>query len=382
MIIPDHTEKSYLDYLPSYLISIQPGGQAIYLITIGLIMVMLACLPLVSVQVSVSGKGIIRPIREKTRIIAASSGIVTKVYVNEGDRIIKSDPLLQIRSVETEQNLHSLNKNLQEAQDHAKDLGRLTANPLHLPSTPKYCREYEEYQNQTEYLELLHSKALRELSRNESLYRDGLISEKDYDDLVFAENKSGKEMESFKSQLLSDWQQEYYVQIDMVRELQIRIRNTEEKIRLTTVYAPATGSMIEFNGIFEGSAVQAGTILGVLSPESDLIGEFYISSGNMAYLREGQKVNLHMDAFNAREWGIVPGTIYEISSDFLMLENQPVYRAKCRFEQNDLQLSNGYSACLKKGMTFQARCLVARRTLFQLLADKTSNWLSPVMNKQ
>ena len=89
-----------------------------------------------------------------------------------------------------------------------------------------------------------------------------------------------------------------------------------------------------------------------------------------------------MDAFNAREWGIVPGKIYEISSDFLMLENQPVYRAKCMLEQNSLQLGNGYSAELKKGMTFQARCLVARRTLLQLLSDKTNNWLNPVMNSQ
>ena len=149
-------------------------------------------------------------------------------------------------------------------------------------------------------------------------------------------------MESFRSKSLADWQEEYNVQNDRVRELQIRIRNTEEKIRLTTVYAPATGSMIEFSGIFEGSAVQAGTVLGILSPESGLIGEFYISSGDMSYIRNGQKVHLHMDAFNAREWGIVTGTVYEISSDFLLLENQPVYRAKCRLDNNDLHLRNGY----------------------------------------
>lgn len=189
-------------------------------------------------------------------------------------------------------------------------------------------------------------------------------------------------MESFRSQSLAGWQKEYHSEMDRVRELRMRIRNTKEKIRLTTVIAPATGSMIEFKGIFEGSAVQAGTVLGVLSPESNLIGEFYISSRNMAYLRKGQTVHLHMDAFNSREWGFIRGSIYEISSDCLIMDNQPVYRAKCRLEQNGLQLNNGYSAELKKGMTFQARCLVARRTLFQLLADKANNWLNPVLTSQ
>lgn len=89
-----------------------------------------------------------------------------------------------------------------------------------------------------------------------------------------------------------------------------------------------------------------------------------------------------MDAFNAREWGIVSGTVYEISSDFLLIEQEPVYRVKCRLDNNILQLRNGYKANIIKGMTFQARCIVARRTIFQLLIDKSVNWLNPVMNNK
>jgi hypothetical protein len=50
---------------------------------------------------------------------------------------------------------------------------------------------------------------------------------------------------------------------------------------------------------------------------------------------------------------------------------------KCRLEQNEVTLKNGYSAMLKKGMTFQARCLLSRRSLLQLLGDKTGKWLNP-----
>ena len=92
-------------------------------------------------------------------------------------------------------------------------------------------------------------------------------------------------------------------------------------------------------------------------------------------------MHLHLDGFNAREWGVLQGEIYEISSDFILSQNQPVYRIKCRLQSKELNLKNGYSAKIRKGMTFQARCLVSRRTIFQLLADKTENWLNPVVNR-
>ncbi len=382
--MPDkgYSGENIRDHLPAYLVSIHPGGHAVYLMAILLVLSFMASLPLVSVQVSVSGRGIIRPLQEKTGIIATTSGIVDRVYVKEGERVQKSAPLLQIRSHETRENLESLLNELREAELHRQDLGGLTSLPVRMPVSSRYKGEYQEYLDRLDYLDLLHKKASRELERNEGLYRAGLISGKEYDDLVFTAGKAEKELDSFKSQSLSRWQDEYHRQLDLLRELQMQIRNTKEKIRLTTVCAPATGSMVEFKGIFEGSAVQAGSVIGVLSPESDLIGEFYISSGNIAFINKGQEVNLHLDAFNSREWGIIQGRIYEISSDFLLLDKHPVYRVKCRLEKTELNLKNGYAAGLKKGMTFQARCLVTRRTLFQLLADKADNWLNPAKFQQ
>jgi len=370
------------DHLPAYLISIHPGSRAIYLIMIFLIIIILASLPLISVYVSVSGRGIIRPLQEKTRITATTSGIVATVFVNEGEKIQKSQPLVEIRSIETQKNLESLHTELQEAKVHFEDLARLIAYPLASPRSPRYTREHEEYLNNIEYLELLHAKADRELARHRGLFDAGLISEKEYEDLVFASEKAMKELENFKIQSLNNWQDEYQRQLDRMRALQTQIRNMEKEIRLTTIHAPATGSMVEFSGIFEGSAVQAGSLLGILSPESELIGEFYISSRNIAFLELGQEVQLHLDAFNARDWDIIHGQIYEISNDFLLLDKQPVYRVKCHFEREELNLRNGFTAKIKKGMTFQAQCLVIRRTLFQLLADKAENWLNPVLNVQ
>jgi len=367
--------------LPSYLISIHPGGRSIYLILLLLVLLILASLPLVSVQVSVTGLGIIRPIQEKTSIISASSGIVSRIFINEGETIQKSEPLLEVRSIESRKNLHTINAELREAEIHAEDLVGLTSQPVKLPKSPEYKREYEEYLQQVDYLSMIHKQADKELARHTGLFKGGLISEKEYDDLVFSSEKSEKELYNYMSHSLNQWQNQYSRQLARIRELKILARNEEEKIRLKTIQAPATGKMIEFNGIFEGSAIQAGSIIGILSPESQLIGEFYISSQDIAFIETGQKVHIHLDAFSAREWGFVSGEVYEISSDYVMLDKRPMYRIKCRLDQTSVTLKNGYSSSIRKGMTFQARCMVRQRTLFQLLADKAENWLHPALNQ-
>jgi HlyD family secretion protein len=375
----DFNRDNIQDLLPYYLLSIYPGSKMIYQICLCLVIISLVCIPLVSVQVSVSGRGIIRPVQEKTRIVASASGIVADVYVEEGNLVLKSEPLLEVRSADTEDDLLSLQKERKETEIHIKDLQGLTSNPPKIPLSAEYSREYDDFIKKTEYLGLLQSKARRELSRHEGLYKNGLISEKDYDDLVFEFDKATKALENHKYRSIKNWQNECYNLLVRQRDLESRIRKTEEQIHLTTVYAPASGHMVEFNGILKGSVIQAGSVIGILSPESELIGEFYVPSRNIAYLRKDQKVQIHLDAYTTREWGFIPALIYEISSDILVVENQPVYRVKCRPERTELFLKNGYSASLKKGMTFQARCLVTRRTLFQLLTDKADKWLNPAL---
>lgn len=366
--------------LPSCLISVYPGGRAVYITSLALIVIGLACLPFIRVQVAISGRGIIRPTLERTSIVSASTGIISRVFVCEGDRVRRNQPVLQIRSRETQFMLNLLTEELNETLSHAEDIKNLCSNPVVPPQTVKFRRIYEEFLDQLEYLELRHKREKTELERHKGLYSGGLISTKEYEDLIFSENRSKKEVEVYRSRTFAEWQLEQNRHIERIRELESGINKAREKIRLTTIYAPETGNLVEFSGILEGSVIEAGSVIGILSPDSDLIGEFYIPSRNMAFLRTGQEVQLHLDAFNAREWGVVRGSVTDISNDFLLMNEQPVYRVKCKLDGTEMRLRNGYSAQLRKGMTFNARCMVAKRTLFQLLTDKVSNWLMPGRN--
>jgi HlyD family secretion protein len=55
-----------------------------------------------------------------------------------------------------------------------------------------------------------------------------------------------------------------------------------------------------------------------------------------------------------------------------------VFKVRCELAQRELVLPSGVRGTLRKGMTLQARFLVARRSLLQLLRDDLSSWLDPV----
>lgn len=377
-IVPDHFTKN----LPAFLISIHPGSRAVYLLCLLLVAGLMASLPLVRVEVCVTGEGMIRPLHEKAKIIPVMSGLAEEIYVAEGDHVRKSEPILKLRSYDAASNLHLLRTELEETGQYLADLEGLIRNPVTIPVRQKFRTAYEEYRHRVDYLTMMYEKADRECNRQKSLYRAGLISEKEYDDLTFIKNKAKQERIQFMSESRRIWQDDFSAYLDRKRTLTKQIKQAEEQLRISVILAPVSGSLEEFSGIFPGSVLQAGEILGVISPESRLIGEIYISSKDIAYIRTGQEVSMQIDAFPSREWGLAGGEIFEVSDDYIWQEQQAVYRVKCQIHDKELFLKNGYAGELIKGMTFQARCHVASRSLLQLLTDKADDWLDPRISRQ
>ena len=368
--------------LPAFLVSISPGSRIIYHLCLLLIAGVLISLPLVRVQISVTGKGIIRPRQEKATIIPVTSGMVEEVYVSEGDYIKMSDPILKVRSFNAARNLQLLKMELSDTDHYIDDLNGMLSDPVKVPARQKFRTSWKEYCHHLDYLTLMYEKAHRDWARQTGLHKGGLISDKEYDDLTFNKNKAKQDRVRFMSESRRAWQEDHTAYLDRKRLLTKLIQQTEEQIRRSMINAPVSGSLEEFSGIFPGSVLQAGETIGVISPDSKLIGEIYMQSKDMAYLSTGQEVSIQVDAFPSREWGLVKAEIYEISNDYIWLNQQAVYRVKCRFPDKRLVLRNGYEGKLIKGMTFQARCLIAPRSLFQLLTDKADDWLDPAISSQ
>ena len=73
------------------------------------------------------------------------------------------------------------------------------------------------------------------------------------------------------------------------------------------------------------------------------------------------------------------GTVKRVADDFTMRGNgsQPVFRVFVAPDSLELAMRNGVRAEVRKGMTLQARFVIARRTLFSLIYERASRWMNP-----
>ncbi len=167
----------------------------------------------------------------------------------------------------------------------------------------------------------------------------------------------------------------YYREGDKVanNSLLFELRDSAIEIR-----APVSGTLRELNVRFPGKSVQAGEIICTLNTSAQLMGECFVSSKDIGFLRTGQSVKFQFDAFNYVYFGTGSGIIYSIDSNYILLNNIPLFKVTCTLNERTLRLTNGYVGELRKGMSFQARFITCNRSLWQLLYDRLDDWLNPV----
>jgi len=158
------------------------------------------------------------------------------------------------------------------------------------------------------------------------------------------------------------------------------VSQLERQRDLYAIRSPVTGTVESFDGIYPDCNLQAGQVVAVISPENSLIAEVFVPADHIGMLFMGMPVRIRVDAFDHNRWGVVPGKITAMSNDYHLVDNVPVFKVKCTLDNSFLRLKNGTTGSLKKGMTVNARFIIAERTILQLLYQKTDNWLNPERN--
>ncbi|WP_338871558.1 HlyD family efflux transporter periplasmic adaptor subunit [Spirosoma sp. SC4-14] len=369
--------------LEAYLPRVHRQSQLLYtLVLVSLLGAMLA-LPFVYVDVSVTSPGLLRTEQEKTEVRPLVAGTVTRITVRENQYIYKGQPLVFLQT-------HVLDTKLRLNQDQQSekliflhDLDRLVKlDSAHLfsltdLSSSLYMQQYSQFRySLTEMLDH-QNKVRKELDADRKLYHDKVIAMREFDEKAYAYRRLQTEYSTFIEKQLSQWQLDRNRYRAELTELQAHERQLEEEKRPYTLHAPISGHIQQWSGKYVGSYIQAGENLGIISPDSALLVECHVSSKDIGLLRINMPVQFQIDAFNYNEWGLVSGKLVDIANDFVVVDNNPIYKVKCRLDNEIIRLKNGAQGHLKKGMTLKARFIITRRSLFQLLYDKTDDWLNP-----
>lgn len=357
-------------------------SQAVYLAVLFLIIGVLASLPFLRVAVSVPGSGVIRPMTERHDVRSATAGMVREVKVGVGDYVREGDPLFVLASTTTHDEAALVTSRIREREQVVADLRTLTAPEGSdwdrvAIATEELRREWSQAVSEQAEANLRIDQARADLHRTRILAGDSLIPRSEMESAEFRLQQLEAELSLLTDRQQARWQTRLAGVLQELADLRVRSQRLEEQLARHMVIAPVAGTIEEITSLSPGSFVQTGERVAVISPDSDLFAELFVSPRDVGLLRPGMPIRIHVDAFNYRDWGHVAGTIEEVSNDFHLVGQQPMFRVRAAMGSDFLELRNGFRGDFRKGMTLQARFVVADRTLLQLLRDNVQDWLTP-----
>jgi multidrug resistance efflux pump len=356
-------------------------SQVIYVSVLLAITGLIISLPLIKVTVSMQSHGIIRPVYEVADIRVIPSAPVLQVNVCEGSRVRRGDTMLLLAPAGIDSKLEFEQQEIRKINNYILDLQCLTnRSPVIDFHSDLYNTQYISYRKRLSEINLRIDRACKDIVREEPLFRNKLISNREYEELLFNRDQLENEKKIIESGQDSQWRSELTRWLSERDNCITQIDQLNKQRELYVVKSPIAGTIESFSGIYPGSNVQSGQTVAQVSPDNTLIAEVYVPAAHVGMLFPGMPVNMQVDAFNYHEWGMISGQIKNISDDYYMVNQVPVFKIKCSLNANRLTLKNGTSGSIKKGMTLNVRFIIAERSLFQLLYQKSDDWLNPGRN--
>lgn len=327
------------------------------------------------------------------QVQASEGGVLTDILVSEGDEVKKGQLLVVL---EEERAKAAYDSSATKSAALQAQLARLNAEIFDKPlSFLASVRQYPEYiENQTQLynrrrqaineevssLEKMLVLAQKELDMNEPLLEYGDVSQADVIKLrrqvadieAQINNKRNKYFEEAQAEMTKA-QEELDSELEQLRD---RTQVLEEKRLLS----PQDGKVNNINITTIGGVVKPGEVIMELLPtSSDLIVEAKVSPADIAYVKEGQRASVKLDAYDFSIFGAMNGTVTYISPDTLMETTpkgeEPYYRVLIKIGKAEFA-GRGDEIVIKPGMTASVDIKAMERSVLSYLTKPITKTLS------
>ncbi|MBD1390032.1 HlyD family efflux transporter periplasmic adaptor subunit [Neiella sp. HB171785] len=347
-------------------------------------------------------KGYLVPDMGVLKTYAPRMGKVTKLHVNEGDRVRKGDPLITLVSEQSlltgddagqerlgqimqqiavlelqQQELHAL---------HGEQLDELTATKAFLQ------QELVELKQQQTALEARETLFRSQLDDIERVFRAGHVTKSDFvqhKQRVLAAQQESQQLRALvvKSRLalkkidykllqapfeFNNRQLELQRQIAALKHQSL----TEETNHRLVLRAAANGTVSSIQ-VKEGeSLVATMPLISVLPDDATLHAELWLPTRAAGFVGEGQAARIRFDAFPHQRFGVASGELAVISKSIVSPEEaklpvrlqEPVYRVIVELDEQYI-VGYGKSLPLQAGMMLEADIVLDTRNLLDWLLD-------------
>jgi membrane fusion protein, peptide pheromone/bacteriocin exporter len=385
MIFPAAILKQTTEYYQS---RISVTSQAIYITILIFLLLAFIVLPFIEVDVAVQARGTFQTSLQRNTIVSPTGGRLEELLIKENQKVKKGEVLAIIRSENVNLEISGTEERRQQIQEFIQDLSKLIhinfeSEELEMPfiRSKYYQAAFFEFQSAFGNQQAIVKKQERDFNRAKILFEAKSIAFAEYDEAEIQFKQSLSNFDLLKRRKRAEWEQDLLNYQRERQNLNNQIEILQEQLDQFTITAGVSGTMINVPTLNVGDFIFTNQKLGEISPDSSLLAITYLSPADIAFVEKGQRVNFQVDAYNYNQWGLAHGSVLDIADDLsLISEKEAGFLVTCILENPILKLKSGHEGEIKKGMTFNGRFVIARRSLFQLLYDKVDDWINPGRN--
>ena len=428
MFSSEKTDKTTLEFVSSasaaVLHTISYKVSTVVKIVVSFILLFILYATIFDIDEISRGSGSFIPTAKVQHLKNYEGGVVSKVYVREGDTVKKGQILLKFNPIAHKSKLDENKIRLQELE--AK-VARLKAESLGIDMASIQCNDECDkklFNLEKQYFQSNQEELKKNLSKQEEQLKSKLSSLEDaqnkykvlntnYKSLseeflakkelekkrIFTKYELGlleRELNDARSEIKSA--EENTVQIKtQIKEIQdgmdetiltfrnkasfqynefsaelLRLKETKKNlqdiIRRTVIRSPVNGVVKELFVHTLGSSIQSSAELMTIVPDNyEMVAEVKIKPEEIAKLHIGQKVNLKVTAFDYSIYGDLEGKIIYISPDTITDKDsgEDFYIMHVKTKVNYLNNNEKYK--IKVGMMVNADVLVGKKSIMSFL---------------
>jgi len=353
-------------------------SNIIYIVFILTIFAVLALLPLIKVDVTAQSRGIIRSKQENNSLVSGVHGEIRTVNLKNNQHVYKGDTLIFVKTDKIDEQIGLNRLKIEDNTLFIADLQKLLYGGTDFNNS-KYFSEYQLYRQKNNEQQIMLDQLKREFELDKELYGKKVIAKVEFEQKKNKYDLAKSRLKLMRNQKRNEWETELSNYSLQNNELLSKISQLQKEKKHYTIIAPISGTISQYKGIKKGNFISANQVIAQISPDDELIVECYVQPKDIGLINKDMQASFQLDAFNYNQWGTAKGKVIEVLEDIVKMDGTPVFKVKCILQTNYLQLKSGYKGKLKKGMTLTGRFKLARRSLFDLLYDKTDDWLNPKM---
>ena len=175
------------------------------------------------------------------------------------------------------------------------------------------------------------------------------------------------ELKALKSGYERDIFEERAAYINELSEINTRIPLLEQKLKQTEIRSPSDGIINSLPVSDKETVIKTGDVIAEIVPSTDdLIVEAYIDPKDIAKIEVGQQARVSLTAYDAAKYGYLTGVLLKVSADAVYREEKQSYMYAIEVELiDDLIDSKGTNVPLNPGMIAQVDIIRGQQTVLE-----------------